>query len=96
MSKFFHFIKTNSLTICILVILFLLTASIRILVTKNGNFPFWFDVGRDAIISREIIEKKDLKLSKKLDPFLLNEGNLGVVIVILLKLSDGRPTKIRQ
>jgi len=62
MRKFFTFVKTNSLTISILILLLLLTAAIRILVTQKGNFPFWFDVGRDAIISREILEKKDLKI----------------------------------
>lgn len=35
---------------------------LRIGAVSNYNFPFWFDSGRDAIISREIIENGDLKI----------------------------------
>ncbi len=45
-----------------LVMVMILTMALRIYAVSNGNFPFWFDPGRDAIISREILEKRDLKI----------------------------------
>jgi hypothetical protein len=45
-----------------LIILYLLCVGVRVAAVRNGNFPFWFDVGRDAILSREIVEKRDLKI----------------------------------
>lgn len=41
---------------------FILTACLRMAVVNHGNFPFWFDPGRDAVVSREILEKHDLKI----------------------------------
>lgn len=49
-------------TALILLALYLLTAGIRLVSVKNYQFPFWFDQGRDAIVSRNIIEKHDLKI----------------------------------
>lgn len=46
----------------IILALYLLTVTVRVFVVRDGNFPFWFDVGRDAIVSRQIIEQKDLKI----------------------------------
>jgi len=47
----------------ILAIIFWLFGSIwRMYGTSNFNFPYWFDLGRDAIVSREIIENRDIKI----------------------------------
>lgn len=43
-------------------ILIVVTIFIRWLVIRGGNFPFWFDSARDAVVSREILEKHHLKL----------------------------------
>ncbi|MEN8253082.1 MAG: hypothetical protein ABFQ62_01755 [Patescibacteria group bacterium] len=53
-------IKKNP--IIFLLILYFLAVSIRLYVVKDYNFPFWFDNGRDAMVSREILEKADLKV----------------------------------
>ncbi len=45
-----------------LIALYILCVVVRIAAVRNGNFPFWFDVGRDAVLSREILEKGDLKI----------------------------------
>lgn len=42
--------------------LYLLTAAVRIWSVRDAQFPFWFDLGRDAIISRQIVEQRDLKV----------------------------------
>ncbi|PIY79035.1 MAG: hypothetical protein COY81_04715 [Candidatus Pacebacteria bacterium CG_4_10_14_0_8_um_filter_43_12] len=54
-------ILTSSSTKYIL-FLYILTVTIRIAGTDEGNFPYWFDLGRDAILSREILENGDLKI----------------------------------
>lgn len=54
--------QKNIKIILTIAIFWLLSTLTKIYATKNGNFPFWFDLGRDAIISREIIENKDLKI----------------------------------
>jgi hypothetical protein len=40
----------------------LISSLLRIGVTSDYNFPYWFDSGRDAILSREILEKPDFKI----------------------------------
>ena len=42
--------------------LYLLCVFIRVLAVQNGNFPFWFDSGRDAVISQEIYQNHDIKI----------------------------------
>src|SRR3989344_7337678 len=42
--------------------IYVLSVVIRIWSVSGGHFQFWFDVGRDAIISREILENGDLKI----------------------------------
>lgn len=48
--------------ILFIVIFFILSFFSKSLIIKDYNFPFWFDLGRDAILSREIIEEKDIKI----------------------------------
>lgn len=49
-------------TMLILIVLWLATSAIRIAGAHQGQFPFWYDAGRDALVSREILEKPDLKI----------------------------------
>lgn len=42
--------------------LYILSVTWRIVGTNNYMFPYWFDPARDAILSREIIEDKDIKI----------------------------------
>ena len=59
LSKFF---KSNRTVIFNLLTIYLLAVAVRLYVVRDYNFPFWFDVGRDAAVSREILEKPDLKI----------------------------------
>ena len=52
----------NKKTILIIFLFWLLSTLIRSYGVRNYNFPYWFDLGRDAIVSREIIENKDIKI----------------------------------
>lgn len=58
--------KTNSFitkySLYIVIALYFVGVAWRIVGTNNYMFPFWFDPARDAIISRQIIEEKDLKV----------------------------------
>ncbi len=45
-----------------ILLIYLVCVGVRMAAVRDGNFPFWFDVGRDAILSREILEKGDLKI----------------------------------
>lgn len=58
----FKHIKKNKQTILIIFLFWLFATLVRSYAVSNYNFPFWFDLGRDAIVSKEIIEKKDFKI----------------------------------
>jgi len=62
MKQLFQKNNINKRTLFELIFLFLLCFTIRVLATRGAQFPFWFDSGRDAIISRAIIERGDLKI----------------------------------
>ncbi len=51
--------KKNLIT---LFLIWFFATCVRSYAVSNYNFPFWFDLGRDAILSREIIEQKDFKI----------------------------------
>ncbi len=53
---------TSHLFVGSIIALYLLTVTLRLLAIHNGNFPYWFDSGRDARVSRDILEKGDLKI----------------------------------
>lgn len=46
----------------VLALIYCLCVGVRLIAVAQGNFPFWFDSGRDAVISREILEHHDLKI----------------------------------
>lgn len=55
-------VTRNKNSLLILILLWTSATLIRSYAVSNYNFPYWFDLGRDAIISREIIENNDLKI----------------------------------
>lgn len=58
LKKLIVFFSTNWLLIPI----FLLALFIRFYSVSGNTIQFWFDQSRDAVVSREIIEKKDIKI----------------------------------
>lgn len=49
-------------TIIILTLIFLSSFAIRYLQIKDNKIYFWYDQARDAYVSRQIVENKDLKI----------------------------------